>query len=226
MACFVLVPSPLFGPSTWAPLGSELIAQGARVLIATPVDAGVPPFWPQHAAAAAITVPEVDDLVLVGHGGAGPLLPAIADAAGRPVARYVFADADLPHHGMSRLDLLKMRDPAFAAAVDQGLQAGGSYPEWSDDDLAGAIPSRFARAAVLSELKPRSRAFFVEPLPVPPGWPDAPCAYLQLSAEYDVVAGEARRHGWPVEHLDGGHFRAVADPPAVAAALLRLADVR
>lgn len=222
MACFALVPSPFLGPSCWAPVASELIARGNSVLIPTPVDAGVPPYWPQHAAAAAIAVPRVEHVILAGHGGAGPLLPAIADAAHCDVGVYLFVDANLPAHGVTRIDLLRTADLQLGAQVDQLLRAGGRHPEWTDAELREAIPDRRAREAVLAELKPRRREFFLEPLPVPAGWPDARCAYLRLSQAYEGAAARAEGMGWPVRRLEAGHFHAVVDPEEVAAAILDL----
>lgn len=222
MACFALVPSPFLGPSSWASVASELSARGHAVLIATPVDAGVRPYWPQHAAAAAIAVPRVEKLVLAGHGGAGPLLPAIADAAHCDVAVYLFVDADLPSHGVTRMELLRTTDLHLGAQVDQHLRAGGRHPQWTDAELREAIPDPRARAGVVAELKARHRDFFLEPLPVPAGWPDAPCAYLRLSKAYEPAAARAEGLGWPVRRLDAGHFHTVVDPEEVATAILDL----
>lgn len=203
-------------------MASELSARGNFVLIPTPVDAGVPPYWPQHAAAAAIAVPRVENLILAGHGGAGPLLPAIADAARCEVATYLFVDADLPAHGATRMDILRTADLHLGAEVDQRLRAGGRHPGWTDDELRTVIPKARARAAVLAELKPRAKDFFLEPLPLPAGWPDAPCAYLRLSRAYEGAAARAEAHGWPVRRLDAGHFHTVVDPEEVAEAILDL----
>lgn len=226
MACFALVPSPFLGPSCWAAVASELSARGNPVLIPTPVDAGVPPFWPQHAAAAAIAVPRVENLVLAAHGGAGPLLPAIADAAQCDVGTYLFVDADLPVHGATRMDLLRTADLHLGAEIDQTLRAGGRHPGWTDETLLAMIPDGRARAAVLSELKPRTKEFFLEPLPLPAGWPDAPCVYLRLSEAYEGAAARAEAQGWQVRRLDAGHFHAVVDPEEVAEAILDLCGLR
>ncbi|MEO7837576.1 MAG: hypothetical protein ABIS21_08055 [Acidimicrobiales bacterium] len=222
MACFALVPSPFLGPSCWASVASELTSRGNSVLIPTPVDAGVPPYWPQHAAAAAIAVPRVENLVLAGHGGAGPLLPAIADAANCDVGVYLFVDADLPLHGVTRMELLRTADIQQGAQVDQRLRAGGHHPDWTDAGLSEVVPGARARAEVLSEFKPRARDFFLEPMPVPAGWPDALCAYLRLSEAYEGAAARAEGLGWPVRRLQAGHFHTVVHPAEVADAIIEL----
>lgn len=225
VACFALVPSPFLGPACWALVARELIGRGNSVLIPTPVDAGVPPYWPQHAAAAAIAVPQVEHLILAGHGGAGPLLPAIADSADCEVGLYLFVDADLPSHGATRMDLLRAADLQESAAVDQSLRAGGHHPSWDHASLGEVVPDARDRGAILAELKPRSRDFFLEPVPVPGGWPDAPCAYLRLSEGYEGAAARAEGLGWPVRRLQAGHFHTVVNPVEVADAILELCGV-
>ena len=87
---FVLIHSPLLGPRTWAPVARELGIRGHRAIVPSLLGLAHAP-WPQwrhvpesvRAAAANVS----DPIVLVGHSGAGPLLPAIADAiAGRYLA--------------------------------------------------------------------------------------------------------------------------------------------
>jgi hypothetical protein len=77
------------------------------------------------------------------------------------------------------------------------------------------------RAALIGSLRPRGLGF-TEPLPPAPGWPDAPCGFLRLSAVYDHWAVAAVGRGWPTATLDGdaGHFHPLVDPVAVAAAPL------
>jgi hypothetical protein len=162
-------------------------------------------------------------LVLVGHSGAGPLLPAIRQTAERDVALYLFVDAGIPVDGSSRLDLLRDELPEAAAQLEQQLNAGGRYPAWRDEDLAEVLPDGDARQQVLSELQPRDLPFWTEPLPVFTGWPDAPCAYVQFSDGYAVPAERARGEGWLYRRVDGGHFQMMVDPEGVADLMLDMA---
>jgi hypothetical protein len=223
----VLVHSPLVGPSTWEPVAGELRRRGIEVLVPDLADdGGKPPFQEQHVAAVVAAIraaPERNPLVLAGHSGAGPLLPAIGAAAGRPVCGYLFVDAGIPVDGLSRLALMEREDAAFASWFRAYLASGGRYPAWTDADLIPQLPDDAARAAVLAGLRPRGRAFFEEPIPVPAAWPDAPCGYLQLSEAYDVPARQAAGAGWPVIRIaDAGHFHLLADPGTVAEAMLKL----
>ncbi len=104
----VLLHSPLVGPLTWAPVTRELRQRGIGTVlpVLTDQDSSDLPYWVQHAAAVARRLepmPLDSGLILVGHSGAGPLLPAIGAFSPHPVAGYIFVDAGLPHPGQSRL---------------------------------------------------------------------------------------------------------------------------
>jgi hypothetical protein len=229
MAAVVLIHSPLVGPLTWQPVADELRRRGHAAIVPAlrEGERDVAPFWQQHADAVARALRAVAPdraLVLAGHSGAGPLLPAIRAALDHPVSAYVFVDAGLPEDGRSRLDLLREELPEMAGRLEQLLAAGGRFPNWTDEVLQPVLPDPRQRAAVLAEIHPQPRAFWAEPLPVIPDWPDAPCAYLQFSPVYDVPAARARALGWPYTLLTSGHFHMLVDPPAVTDALLDLVD--
>jgi hypothetical protein len=229
-ALFVLAPSPLVGPECWAPVAHELERQGIHSLIPVLDDDGAGtdgPYWRQHADAVQRrleTVPMEHPLILVGHSGAGPLLPVIGEAIPQRVTGYLFVDAGLPHPGKSRLDEIRMGGLEFAAEFERDLLAGGRFPEWSDEDLRDIVPDDQARAGLLAELRPRPLAFFTEALPDVPGWPDAPCRYVLFSQAYEAAAEQARSAGWPVRSFDAGHFHMLVDPSAVALALAEMAS--
>ncbi|MGH2560695.1 MAG: alpha/beta hydrolase [Thermomicrobiales bacterium] len=225
---FVLIHSPLVGPLTWSLTAEELRLRGVETIVPALTDDAVAdlPFWHQHAAfvAQALT-PLLPDqpVTLVGHSGAGPLLPAIGQRISQPVAAYLFVDAGIPAGGASRLDLMADEDPAFALRFRERLVAGGRFPAWTDDDLAAILPDPRLRQLLIADLRPRALAFFTEPIPVFAGWPDAPCGYLKFSAPYDVPARHAREAGWPSREIAAGHFHMLVDPPVVADALIDLA---
>src|SRR5689334_19280364 len=108
-ARFVLVHSPLCGPLTWEPV-ADLLRQREIAALVPPLcdgEGSAEPYWQQHAAsvaAALADVPADAPLVLVGHSGAGPLLPVIRQRLQQTVGGYIFVDAGLPHPGHSRLD--------------------------------------------------------------------------------------------------------------------------
>jgi hypothetical protein len=225
----VLLHSPLVGVESWGTLPGA-IGRGEVDAVAVPVgDDDRPPFARRYVdgAVAGIqaAVSRAGPLVLVAHSGAGPLLGAVGAglaARGRPVGGYLFCDAGLPLDGATRLDLLAAEDRELAAAFRAELERGGRFPLWGEADLEPLVPDPAARAALIGSLRPRDLAFFTEPLPPAPGWPDAPCGFLRLSPAYDSWAAAAAARGWPTAALDAGHFHQLADPVAVAAALLGL----
>jgi hypothetical protein len=223
---FVLVHSPLVGPSTWSLVAEELRARGLPVAIPSlPAERPGEPYWRQHVDAVVAQVADAaPPLVLVGHSGACPLLPAIGAAVRDPIAAYVFVDGDLPlvPAGGSRLDLLRAASPALAAELEALLDQGGAFPTWRDEDLREEIPDPALRASVVAEVHPQPRPFWEEQLPAVAGWPDAPCGYLELSAHYGGAATRAQREGWAYRHLPGRHFEMLTRPAEVADAIVAL----
>jgi hypothetical protein len=186
MVSIVLAHSPLVGPPSWGAMPAALRERGAQVILLDADDAR-PPYATSYVADAArqITAAEpTGPVVLVGYSGSGYLLPQIGStqrAARRTVAGYVFLDAGIPHaRGATRLGLMRSEDTDFAAELDELLSAGGVFPTWTDHDLRTLVPDAAARGALVRALRPRGRDFFLEPLPHPSDWPDAPL---------DVVAG-------------------------------------
>lgn len=228
MATIILVHSPLLGPFNWSLVANELRRRGVAVVVPDLHGEGVDeerPYHQQHAqnsANALKTVPPNEPIVLVAHSGAGPLLPVIRQQLRQPIAAYLFVDAGIAQDGQSRLDMLAEELPEVAPQLRKLLVSGQRWPQWDDEDLADFIPDASLRKNLLAELTPQPFDFFDEPIPVFADWPDAPCAYLQLSAAYDYSAMEARRLGWLCDRLDGGHFHMLVDETAVTNAILQL----
>jgi hypothetical protein len=226
----VLVHSPLVGPITWSLVADDLGARGLSVAVPTLPEDQRRPFWRLHAEAVAEQVADAGgSLALVGHSGACPLLPAIGMAVDGTISAYVLVDGDLPlapGRGGSRVDLLRAASPALAVELEALLAAGGTFPAWGDEDLREEIPDERLRARVVSEVRPQPREFWTEALPAIPGWPDAPCGYLELSPHYAAASARARGLGWRYRHLSGGHFEMLVRPADVADAILELASER
>src|SRR6266508_715033 len=215
----VLIHSPLVGPMVWEPVAAELRSRniGVEIPDLDGDDTAEEPLWWQHASAAAVTA-----YVLVGHSGAGALLPAIREAAGFGAAGYIFVDAGLPQGDMSPID------GPFGPQLKVIYGSGQRYPNWSDADLGDAIPDRATRQRLLQQVRPQPLRFWKEVIPVFDGWPDAPCGYLRFSLNraYEGPATEARRRGWSYAELAGEHFHMLVDPIAVTDALLELSQGR
>lgn len=226
-AVLVLATSPLTGASAWGRLPEVLRRRGHQVVVVEVLDDDTPPYAARYVARAALQVRAAgaqSSTVLVGHSGAGyllPLLGAARRAARARVAGYVFLDAGLPPtRPASRLDLMRAEAPEVADHLSLLLDGGGRYPDWSDADLRELVPEDAARADLVGGLRPRGADFFAEPVPVAPDWPDAPCGFLRLSPSYDAAARLAGLRGWPVvagaDDRPGGHFAMLVDPTAVA----------
>lgn len=214
---FILLHSPLVCTLTWSLVAEQMRRRGCDVFVPQLEDSpeSKNPFWKQHAesvAQALANIPNNTSLTLVAHSGAGPLLPAIRTVLPHPIKAYVFVDAGVPRDGLSRLELMKSEDPEWADGLQRQLARGERFPTWSFDDLQEVIPDEGLRRQMVAELRPRGLDFFVEPIPVYNGWPDAPCIYIQFSAAYEQPAGQAQEAGWLTYRFEAGHFHMLVDP--------------
>lgn len=191
----VLVPGPLDPPDWWAGIAVEL-GRSAHHVVSPQVIAAAPPYavgWVAGAARPLHAAELPQPMVLVAHGTAGPLLPALARtqrAARRQIAGYVFVDSALPRQGrQSHLDLLRAADPDAADRLHDDLhdtsRQPGSRPPAADHE------------------------FWTEPLPPAIDWPDAPCAYIRTGTPDPAIgptrwwARSAARRGWTVDESGG-----------------------
>ncbi len=161
-------------------------------------------------------------VVLVGHSGAGPLLPVIHRGLVQLVVACLFVDASLPHPGQSTLDELAVSVPELEEELRRLLMAGGSYPNWGREELREILPDAAIREQLLAELHPRSLRFFEEKMPAIAFRSDTPCGYLLLSEAYQIQLERAQRSGWPYRIFSAGHFHMLVDPDAVTLGMLEL----
>ena len=223
---FVLVHSPLVGPSTWQPVAQELEGHDRTALVPSLLGvAGSPaPQW-QHVCSVvtASTAQITGSVVLVGHSGAGLLLPTIADAMSCPVAATIFVDAFLPPPAGT----VTLLPPEFLDDL-RALARDGVLPPWSrwfgEDAMRDLVPDEEMRARLAEEMPRLPVSYFEgEPL-VTAGTDRRPCAYVLLSEEpYASAAADAKARGWPVTALpDAKHLHLVTDPGTVMSSLLDL----
>src|SRR5688572_24380933 len=97
---FVLIHSPLVGPSTWSLIAHELRVREIEVIVPTLAgsEGSQLPYWKQFAdsvSGALAAIPVESSVSLIGHSGGGPLLPAMRQAITQRVASYVFVDAGI-----------------------------------------------------------------------------------------------------------------------------------
>ncbi|RFU41173.1 hypothetical protein DZF91_13265 [Actinomadura logoneensis] len=220
----VLLHTPFASADAWGDLPEMLRSYGLDVITPDVPDLDGVRYVARTSLIIAATAPDVP-LVLVGHGAAGPLLPAIASAqraAHRPVGAYVFVDASLPR--TARATQNHGHDHAHAA---EGAQSPSQAHAHALGEASAHANGRVAtpNGAVLNA-QPFAQPKAGPPAPVPADWPDAPCGYLRTHADrtaapsgadavsHDQAVREASLRGWTVVQHE--------PPAAVAQALSEL----
>jgi pimeloyl-ACP methyl ester carboxylesterase len=225
---FVLIHSPLVGPSSWSLVARELERQGHQAVVPSLLGPGgaAARDWQQCVAAARRAVRTLrDPIVLVGHSGGGLLLPVIADAVAPSIAALIFVDSGVPAStGETPAAPPAFLDDLRRLAVDRTLPPWSTW--WGEDVMRELVPDEGLRAALVREMPSLPLAYFEQRIPSPVGWDRTPCSYLLLSVAYREAATEAREQGWPVEEIAGAqHLHIAVAPRTVADALIRLSDV-
>lgn len=220
----VLVHSPFLGPASLRPLADELASLGhPAVLLDLRPSVVAPPVHQVLLGAFADAMSEElleGPVVLIGHSGAGPLLPAFADSLEEAVTGLVYVDAGLPTPGRSWRDTV----PASTYAELRALSREGQLPRWhrwfTPNPLETLVPDPALRAEMADEAPEVPIAFLKEERPEV-AWTGA-SGYVQLSAAYEADATEAESQGWPVRRLDTHHLAPATDPAPVARAVLEV----
>ena len=217
MTAWLLVHSPLLGPSTWVGVASALTKRGDVTVVPDlrPALFSGPPFAARQAGIAA-AASHVNDAILVVHSGAGALVPLIAQRLVRRLRSVVFVDAGLPIPGRARLDTFS--DDAIEdlnALLEDGFLP--PWPQWWPPELlAELLPDPRDRSVLDTESLPIPFALLTEILPDVADL-ETPRAYIRLSAAYDAEADRAEALGWPVQRHDSNHLAPISAPDDVAA---------
>jgi Alpha/beta hydrolase family len=226
-ASFILIHSPSVGPRTWQPVAQRLAGLGREVAVPSLLhvaDEG-PPFWPRVVDAVRAGLGPAGEgggVVLVAHSNAGLFVPVISAALPGQVLACVFVDAAVPPPSGAA----PVAPPELLALL-RDKASGGLLPRWTDwwdeEDVAPLFPDPQTRRAVTDEQPRLPLSYYEASVPAPAGWDAQPCAYLLFSPPYDELADEARRRGWVVERLPGGHLHQLLDPDGVARSLVAIA---
>ncbi len=220
----LLVHSPLVGPSSWSRLAAVAADSGLEVVVPdlTGIAHSPRPRWRALVDDAVGAAAGLDRITVVGHSGAGALLPIVGERLGRRLGALIFVDAVHPvPEGLHETGI------ELAALLDAQTTDGRLAPWldwWPVEVVESLLPSEADRAAIADDLPRLPRDFYDDAVPMPVGWTDGPCAYLQLSGAYADDRERARRLGWPSITLESSHLGIFTEPAPVLQAVLALAD--
>ena len=218
----VLVHSPFLGPASLQPLADELGAAGITSFV--PDLRGAVLGEPVHHELIVEFIRAMDSasaassLVVVGHSGAGPLLPAFAESVDHSVTALIYLDAELPTPGRSWDDAapVELADQ-LRSRVQQSLLP--PWHRWFDDDLLAELVPDDARRVLIVDEEPAVKAAFLAEKRPDAEWA-GPAGYIQLSPPYASPAARSAQRGWPVRRLRAHHLAPATQPRMISAALL------
>ncbi len=211
MARLLVLPSPLLGPASYQPLAEALTRRGHQASVAGCRE----PIRPQELVAAWVADASGAE-ALIAHSNAGYLAGTVAALSGAGAVLYV--DAALPPlHGPTRL-----APPGLLATLAGLADGDGRLPPWTrwwpEDETRELLPGTWFDRVDASA--PRvGLAYFESEVSPPPGWSEAPAAYLAFGTTYASELELARTAGWSVAQLSGHHLWHLAHPDDVASAV-------
>jgi hypothetical protein len=222
---FVLIHSPLLGPTSWSLVAQELRRRGHEAIVPSLLGiAQAPrPQWRYALSAVrAMTIGLTSQVMLVGHAAAGPLLPAIADAVVAEVTGLIFVDSAVPPaDGSASLASARFTDKLRALADDSLLPHASCFRQ---QVTGGLIPPESPAAELVEEAPALPLSYFTDRVPMPHAWTRRPCAYLLLNPiAHTESAIQAQARGWPVGAVRRAHHLSIlTDARAVTDTLLHL----
>lgn len=220
---FILINSPLLGLLTWSLVAEQLREQGYPIFEYKLLDdaQSVLPFWKQEVENFDLVLKATEsETLMVGHSGAGVLLPALGQKL--TVNGYIFVDAVVLFEPASRLEMLAAENAELAESFEVHLKAGGHFPNWNDEQLQALIPDADLRQRLLMDVRPRTLPFFTERIDLPNDWDQSRCGYIKLSDSYTYYASQAEARGWPVLRRDAHHFVMLTEPVVIAKMLIEM----
>lgn len=215
---FVLIHSPLVGPSSLRPMADALEVRGAQCLLPslTLPEGGIPA-WRQCARHLRDQIAPRAGAILVGHSAGGLLAARLASELN--AAGVIFLDARIA----SEEGAVPPVEAEFLAEVRGLADDGGRLPPWSAwwgrDIFAGTGLGAAERATFEAEQPRLTLRWFDDAFDMP-RWSHRPCGYLQTSVLFAPEADRAEALGWPTLRLPGSHLHPFLRPEATADALL------
>ncbi len=227
----VLVHSPVLGAGSWYALADCLRARDYDVVIPD-IAAAVRSVASAYRNIARVIATSVEDhhragrIVLIGHSGAGAVLPVAAEALGCLRTQFIFLDAVLPHPGRSWFDTV----PVSLQQHLRGLSRDGFVPAWNawwpPAVMESLLPDADMRQKFAAELQPSPLVYFEDKAPDIPLPESGCCTYVQMSPGYDGEAQSAENLGWDVRRMALDHLAILTTPEPVADAIERIIVTR
>ncbi|MCR9239939.1 MAG: alpha/beta hydrolase [Rhodobiaceae bacterium] len=217
MPQFVLIHSPLVGPSSLVPTADALSALGFATYVPTPNAPASHTRWCEWPLRLLDTLPELEDPILVGHSAGGFLAAFLAGTLN--AKSFICLDAMMP----PERGVTPPVEPAFLKFVRSLPITDGLLPIWTDwwegDLLAEAPISPGLKTTFLAELPRLPLAWFDDSFEMP-DWSCAKRGFIQTSPAFHDEAKRAEERGWPVIRLTGTHLHPALAPKETAAALV------
>lgn len=217
MTTFVLIHSPLVGPSSLAPTAAVLQTQGFMAHVPTPDPArGLPAWrdWPQRLMD---VLPKINEPILVGHSAGG--LVAASLAASLRAKAVICLDAMMPpEKGLTPPVEADFMSFVRTLPIDEGLLP--IWTDWWDGDLLAGTPTDNASKALFLAELPRLPLSWFEDAFEMPDWSACARGYIQTSPVFEDEASRAEELGWPVARLKGTHLHPALAPAETAQALI------
>jgi len=173
---------------------------------------------------------ELGDVLLVGFGYAGMIIPAVADRLPGRVRRLVYLDAVVTGDGSSLLDVMP---PEVRESWQRHVLAGDGWrvPSVPHARLGRIDPDGAGEAEIrrlLERRVPQPLACFSEPLTIRRVDALPPASFIYCSDKEPgdplaELAASLRARGWPCHELPTGHFCMLTMPGATASLLAEIA---
>lgn len=217
MPHFVLIHSPLVGPSSVIPTADALSALGFATYVPTPNAQASHTTWREWPRQLLDALPGMEVPILVGHSAGGLLAAYLAGTLN--AKSFICLDAMMPPERGGTPPI----EPGFLKFVHTLPTEDGLLPIWTDwwegDLLAEAPMSPDVKADFLAELPRLPLTWFEDSFEMP-NWSCAKRAFIQTSPVFHDEAKRAEERGWPVIRLKGTHLHPALEPMETATALV------